>query len=302
MVGPARIATRRTRVPVYAFRAEPGVPQVWVMRFDEAALTEVGAHAHEFPGIAYFEAGGGALRLGDRRERIGAGCGYLIRPGEVIAAEDAAALAGAGGWGLYFTPEVLGATDLADGGPADRRLRWRIHPLLRAFADDGPSGFVVPREDRRLWAGYLGTIEREMHERPAGYQYSVPAVLVLLLVAVSRLRAAAATPGRSDSLVDAVLDVIEQRYRGPYSLVDVAGELSFSPGHLTTEMRERTGRTVQEWITERRLIDARRLLAETDLPVAEIGRRCGYEDPGYFARVFRKVHGVPPRDWRADAG
>ncbi|MDT7621515.1 MAG: AraC family transcriptional regulator, arabinose operon regulatory protein, partial [Pseudonocardiales bacterium] len=41
------------------------------------------------------------------------------------------------------------------------------------------------------------------------------------------------------------------------------------------------------------------LLVETDLPLGEVGRRVGYPDGGYFARVFRREHGVAPRDWRA---
>ncbi len=44
-------------------------------------------------------------------------------------------------------------------------------------------------------------------------------------------------------------------------------------GLLTTVVRRKTGRPVQEWITERRMAQARRLLAETDLTVTEVGRR-----------------------------
>jgi AraC-like DNA-binding protein len=43
---------------------------------------------------------------------------------------------------------------------------------------------------------------------------------------------------------------------------------------------------------------ARRLLAETDLPVREIATRLGYEDPLYFSRVFRKVVGLPATAYR----
>jgi AraC-like DNA-binding protein len=55
---------------------------------------------------------------------------------------------------------------------------------------------------------------------------------------------------------------------------------------------------VQQWITERRMREARRLLADTDLTVAEIARRVGYRDAGYFVRRFRTAHGVPPVAWR----
>ncbi|HXV92346.1 MAG TPA: AraC family transcriptional regulator, partial [Pseudonocardia sp.] len=95
-----------------------------------------------------------------------------------------------------------------------------------------------------------------------------------------------------------VFAAIERRYREPISLRDVARAVSLSPGHLTTTVRIRTGRTVQEWITERRMADARRLLVETDLAVAEVARAVGYDAAGYFTRVFRRSHGVTPRAWR----
>ncbi|PRC51770.1 AraC family transcriptional regulator, partial [Mycobacterium sp. ITM-2017-0098] len=61
----------------------------------------------------------------------------------------------------------------------------------------------------------------------------------------------------------------------------------------------RTGRTVQEWIVERRMAEARSLLLGTDLAVQEVAARVGIADPGYFTRVFRHAHGDSPRTWRA---
>jgi AraC-like DNA-binding protein len=81
----------------------------------------------------------------------------------------------------------------------------------------------------------------------------------------------------------------------------VASGVGVTPGYLTTLVRRRTGRTVVEWITERRMVQARRLLTETDLPVADVARRVGLSDAGYFARVFRNSNGTTPRAWRRDA-
>jgi AraC family transcriptional activator of pobA len=63
-------------------------------------------------------------------------------------------------------------------------------------------------------------------------------------------------------------------------------------------VRRRTGRAVQEWIIERRMAEARSLLADTELPVSEIARRAGMSDPGYFSRLFHRAHGASPRQWR----
>jgi AraC-like DNA-binding protein len=63
-------------------------------------------------------------------------------------------------------------------------------------------------------------------------------------------------------------------------------------------VRRRTGRTVGQWITERRMAEARRLLDGTDLTVAAVGARVGFRDPGYFVRTFRRAHGTAPQAWR----
>ena len=93
--------------------------------------------------------------------------------------------------------------------------------------------------------------------------------------------------------------MIDRRLGEPLSLRDVADELGLTPGHLTTVVRRRTGRTVQEWIIERRMAEARSLLSDTELPVSEIARRVGMSDPGYFSRLFHRTHGASPRRWRS---
>ena len=74
--------------------------------------------------------------------------------------------------------------------------------------------------------------------------------------------------------------------------------MGLTPGHLTTVVGRKTGRTVLEWITERRMVEARKLLVETDLSVGQVSRRVGYGDAGYFARTFGRAHGATPFGWR----
>jgi AraC-like DNA-binding protein len=81
----------------------------------------------------------------------------------------------------------------------------------------------------------------------------------------------------------------------------VADAVAVTPAHLTTTVRRKSGRTVQQWLTERRMIEARRLLAESTLSVAAIAGRVGFTDPGYFTRVFRRDHGLSPQAWRQAA-
>jgi len=117
------------------------------------------------------------------------------------------------------------------------------------------------------------------------------------LVDLGRLHWDAPAGRGVEPLLAAVFDVVDARFHEPISLRDVADAVGLTTGHLTTVVGRRTGRTVQQWITERRMREARRLLADTDLTVTEIAPRVGYREAGYFVRRFRTAHGVTPGAW-----
>lgn len=306
MVGPTRSGKRHTPVPVFTYVTEPGVPPVAAVRLDQEALRRVraSAHAHDFPGLAYFEQAGGSLRFGDREWQIESGDAYLIAPGDVVDIGDPTGLLQASGWGVFFAPEALTVLGVVGAGSPTSQLGWRAHPLLYPFVRGSANGVMrlrVPPPERDTWVAAITAIHREVTERSDGYRQAAMAHLLLLLVNVSRLAGDAVGDLRlneQDLLAD-VFAVIERRFRERLSLSGVAEAVHLSPGYLTTTIRHKTGRTVQDWIVERRMSEARRLLVETDLTVEEIGRRVGYPDPGYFGRAFRRAHSVSPREWRA---
>src|SRR5215218_5874028 len=288
--------------PVYTYKAVPGVPPVSVLRFrgwefPPGEPPPGHAHSHDFLVLTYFEQGGGSMWLGDREWRVEAGDAHVIAPGEVVAVGDASGLEEAEGWAVYFPPEVLGPR--APGA----FLSWRAHPLLFPFvrgAAGGAQRLKVPPAERPSWSERFFALDLELSRRRDGYQEAVLAHLTLLLVGVSRLAADVVGDLRlnDEPLLADVFGFIEERYHEHVSLKDVARAVSRSRRHLTTVVRRKTGRTVQEWIAERRMAEARRLLVETDLAVEEVGRRVGYGDSGDFIRSFRSAHSITPLGWR----
>ena len=291
-------------LPVRTFEAVPGVPPVSVLRFPYREERTRGghpvghAHTHDFLALTYFERGGGSLRLGEREWSVEAGDAYVVAPGEVIGGgEGASGFREAEGWVVSFPPEALGLQ--APG----IFLSWRSHPLLFPFvggAAGGAQRLKVPLEERGSWSERFSVLDLELGRRRDGYREAALAHLTLLLVEVSRLAADVVGDLRlkDEPLLAEVFGFIEERYGEPISLKDVARAVGLSAGHLTTVVGRKTGRTVLEWITERRMAEARRLLVGTDLPVEEVGRRVGYGDSGYFVRTFRRAHGATPLGWR----
>jgi AraC-like DNA-binding protein len=99
-------------------------------------------------------------------------------------------------------------------------------------------------------------------------------------------------------IIGAVFQFIEARYRTPIGLRDVAKAVGKSPAYLTDRVRKETGRSVVQWNIERRMADARRLLLETDQPIAAVADEAGYSDVKHFTEQFKRLHGAAPQAWR----
>jgi AraC family transcriptional activator of pobA len=74
--------------------------------------------------------------------------------------------------------------------------------------------------------------------------------------------------------------------------------LSRSPGLLTTVVKRRTGRSVQEWIVERRMGEARPLLVELIWAWGRSVKGLATTSPSYFVMSFKPAHGTTPLAWR----
>jgi AraC family transcriptional regulator, transcriptional activator of pobA len=281
MTQTTRPVSHRDGIPIYRYRTDPDIPPVSVHRHDHRGTPDLGRHIHDFPALWYVPDDGLV---------------YVAAPGEVLEPPRPDS-----GVAVFFDPTALGE-DARSPWPA-----WRAHPLLFPFLHGragGVLGLEVPGDRQPLWDNTIRSIESELAAQQEGYRQAALAHLTVLLIELARLARnstdlAADLRRSGEPLLADVFTVIDERHGEPLSLRDVAREVGMTPGHLTTVVRRRTGRTVQEWIIERRMTEARSLLADTDLPVAEVARKVGVADPGYFSRLFSRTHGASPRQWRA---
>ena len=105
----------------------------------------------------------------------------------------------------------------------------------------------------------------------------------------------------AQSVLSGYFESLWQRLSNPLPIAHLAHELGYTANYLCDLVREHTGRSAAAWIAEMRMARARALLEHTDEPIAMVGESCGFDDPAYFARVFRRMHGVPPMAWRLAA-
>lgn len=99
-------------------------------------------------------------------------------------------------------------------------------------------------------------------------------------------------------LVRSCLDHIDFYYASELSLSSLARLCSVSESHLSTSFKKETGMTVTDCINSTRIRHALILLNTSSLSIGEIASRCGFFDANYFSRIFKKMQGMTPRQYR----
>ena len=94
-----------------------------------------------------------------------------------------------------------------------------------------------------------------------------------------------------------VLSYVETRYASG-SLTELAESLHYDLYSLSREIKRRTGKTYTQLVQEKRLAQAAFLLKNTDRNVDDIAHAVGYENMGYFHRIFKEAFGLSPRGYK----
>ncbi len=98
--------------------------------------------------------------------------------------------------------------------------------------------------------------------------------------------------------IAAAKSFIETHLEDSLTLTDVASHLYLSPAYFSRLFRSRTGMTFSAFLAERRIVRACHYLEETELPVAAISARVGYQEANSFTRLFRSSTGLSPTEYR----
>ena len=83
-----------------------------------------------------------------------------------------------------------------------------------------------------------------------------------------------------------------------FSLQELADEVFLNASYLSAQFAKETGQTITAYINRTRVNHALPMLGESTRTIREIANSCGFDDMNYFARVFKKITGVSPTEYR----
>ncbi len=240
-------------------------------------------HYHEFHKILVFLSGSLTYLVEGRK--------YVLRPGDL----------------LLIPAHAIHQPIIDPNTPYDRILLWVQTQPLEALGIDGcfsrtrqENSYLLPRElydYPRLW-GLLRDLERAV--RGEAYRDDVlsHALFQQIMVLLCRWRSEAAPEllrqaPAVDAKVEEILEYINGNLTGDLSIDALSARFYLSRSRLMHRFRRVTGCPIYQYVLQKRLILAARLLQQ-GCGVGEAAARSGFTDYSSFLRSFRRAYHVPP--------
>lgn len=251
---------------------------------------QVDAHFHEGLAQLFFFADGEVAGRIDYEERRITSPALVWMPALV-------------GHGFDYPPDMVGwvitlpTTDAARlAAKLPQAASWLERAAVLAGHDLAPD---LP-DLRRVFED----LEAEFHGGADARDMAVEALFGLILVKLHRGLArmtdtGRAMPDRRFDLVRRFETLVDGDHAANRAVSDYAAELNVTPTHLARTIKAVTGRSPGDIVHDRLILEARRQIVFTDLPIAEIAYRLNFSSPSYFTRFFTGMTGEKPTEFRA---
>ncbi|MFE2939728.1 helix-turn-helix domain-containing protein [Streptomyces sp. NPDC059255] len=197
---------------------------------------------------------------------------------------------------LWLTPGVAHHYGPDRPGGWDESFVDFTGPATATYTELGyiePDRPVVPLSDATGARAAVARIARAARHGNPLLEVETGAAVHELLVALRRARA------DTDAEGDPVLQALARDACRPLTVAEHAARHGMTPAALRAAVRRASGRSPKDYLLGIRLGHAKELLAATELPVAAVARRVGYDDPAYFSRLFTRRVGLAPVRFRA---
>lgn len=141
-------------------------------------------------------------------------------------------------------------------------------------------------------------LRREFRSEDMASELAIEGLTLSLLGELSRARDRAEKSVKPGWLMRAV-EILHDRMSEALQMADIAEEVGVHPVHLSRTFSRHYGCSMGEYLRRLRVEVARSKLVETDRPISDIAYGAGFSDQAHFTRVFKKLVGVTPGEYRA---
>ncbi|TNV21265.1 AraC family transcriptional regulator [Buttiauxella sp. B2] len=188
--------------------------------------------------------------------------------------------------------------------PADLKFYWlhfELNEQREKLSDYSVSLISLPQHGKVLNPQYVISLFRQFLSEQEAITRSNSLELILLLI-MQQLSVAANDSSQADNsgiaLAYKAQQLIRTQFHFPVSTSTLANQLHCNADYLGRVYRQTFQLTITEAIHRQRVLSAEKMLITDSCSLSEVAERCGFQDVGYFRKVFRKAMGLTPAAWK----
>lgn len=237
------------------------------------------------------------LTYGRQRYDYQKGSVVCLAPGQVIGIEDTGEDFQPKGWALCFDPELIHGTSLG-----------RIIKDYSFFSYEVNEALHLSEKERELFIACLGEIQQELAHSIDRMSKRLIATHIQLLLDyclrfyerqfITREPMNRDLLTRFESLLDDYLSSGKAQRDGLPTVKYCASELCLSPGYFGDLIKKETGKSAQTYIQLKVMDMAKEHLQDKEKSISQISYELGFQYPQHFSRLFKKVVGCTPNEYR----
>lgn len=287
-----------TTLPVYSLRnfskSELGSRAFQVEVFDANRHFAVEyPHRHDFFEVLFLHKGSGVHVIDDKRYEVKPPCIFFMSPGQAHKLELSQDIEG---YIYIFTSEFY----LINQSNQNRLLEF---PFFFTIQQTNPPLQFEKAEEKlfleNLFVQAVAEVQKEDYSEEL-----LRSLLDLILVYATTLYKVdeqMQVKGKGHLLVKRFFQLVEENYQNNYTVNEFASMLAITPNHLTQTVKQLTGKTSNDILQQKQLLEIKRLLIHTNLGVSEIANQLNFVDQSYFTKFFKKITGMTPLRFRAES-
>ena len=252
-------------------------------------------HSHDFNELVIIVDGHGKHAVGPESYRLEAGDVFVILKDTSHGYPETENLSLIN---ILFDPEQLRIpqSDVADL-PGYHAL-FAVEPHLRSQGRFRNHFRLAPEELVEV-SEIVSELEEELVERRGAYRFMAIGHLMMLIGFLARSYSdVKLSHTKPVAQISRLLSYLNANYAQPLNVSDLTEFAHMSQSSLMRTFGEFTGRSPIDYLIRLRVTRAAHLLVTTPLRVTEISEVVGFEDSNYFARQFKRIQGISPREYR----
>ncbi len=248
-------------------------------------------HRHDFFEVLFLTKGSGYHVIDSSKYKIEPPTVFFMSPGQAHKIEFSSDIEG---YIFIFTSEFY----LIDKSNQNRLLEF---PFFFTINQDNPPLILKKQEHGE----FLSTLfQKGIQEVSKGESFNMDLLRALLDTILNYSATLyesynyTLTTGKGHLIVKRFFQLVEENYQNNLSVNQYAEMLNITANHLTQTLKQLTGRTSNEILQSKQLLEIKRLLVHTNLTVTQIADQLHFTDQSYFTKFFKKLTGITPHKFR----